>query len=621
MALQMPSPASLEIEAMPYPTAHPDTSVFEPMSQEYAVVSTPGPHPFTPLSSSETLATLVSKGNFQGADSLRKEMIAHHIPIPRDVLYLRAALHAITERRPRGSAKERLDAFEAWLSLAPDRHEAWQSFHDIRQRLFRSMDHLNLTLVHRFGLVLASKGYYSGDAARQVVSTLARYAQLSVVERYLCQVEDASRDYHSKKSTVPPSDLLAAEYSLSIRTVTLAGKDDAALRLISIAQSRGIHISNFTLNIVAKHAPDRQMVIDCIRTVYPSWTPQDTDARPVAVECETIPAGHSADVAVLAARLRSLRIALRSSFPPSPHALHNFITSYQALGRTRALTLLRSLACRHSPKSASTWAFTQMLHHRSRREPIHLLFVFTQHFHLVGVPRKTLLSFIRGTRGQQARKEHVKRWMAGPCPMNEKLWPSAYHTALVWEALVTLSPKTEKERLYALLVSLVRRSKEQELGTDQATLQLSPDTFDAAHFSPFVSSWARGSPVKAASVLRDMVQLGVGPSMIQWSMVARGYAQHDDPLVALRILDRLEDMERGRDDEAWGGEGGSRSPSNVLLGVHTNVLRGFVIAGDVPHAREVERRLVERLGYQAGDRPATDASIALLRGLEEGLPS
>ncbi|KAI9567485.1 hypothetical protein HD554DRAFT_968706 [Boletus coccyginus] len=629
--LPTPSPASLEIETMPYPTAHPDTSVFEPMSEEYA--SAPGSHPFTPLNSSETLASLVSKGDFRAAESLRKEMIAHHIPIPPDVLYLRAALHAITQRRPRGSAKEeRSDAFVAWLSLAPDRHKEWQSFHDIRQTLFRSMDHLNLPLVYHFGLVLASKGYYSGDAAMQVMSTLARYARLSVLEGYLRQVEDASRDYHLKTDTVPPSDLLADAYNLSVRTVALAGKGDAALGLILLAHSRGTHISDFTLSIVARHAPDRQMVIDRIRAVYPSWSLQDTDANPVIMACETIPAGHDADIAVLAARLRSLRIALRSPFPPSPRALHSFTTSYQALGRTRAPTLLRSLAYRYSPKSASAWAITEMLHHRSRREPIHLLSVFLQHFHLVGVPRKTLLSLIRGTRGQQTRKEHVKRWVVGPCPMNEKLWPSAYHTALVWEAIVSLSPKTEKQRLYALLLSLVRRSKEEDpqrdghgalqvRGADQAKLQLPPDTYDSAHFSPFVSLWARRSPAKAASVLRDMVHLGIEPSVIQWSMIARGYAQHDDPLVALRILDRLEDMERGRDDDTWRGEGEGRSskPPDALLGVHTNVLRGFVVAGDVQHAREVERRLVERLGYQLGDRPATDASIALLRGLEEGL--
>lgn len=627
MALQTPSPASLEIETIPYPTEHPDISVFEPMSEEYASLSTAGPHHFTPLSSSETLASLVLKGNFQAAESLRKEMISHHIPIPRDALYLRAALYAITERRPRGSAKERLDAFEAWLSLVPDRHEEWQSFHDIRQRLFRSMDHLNLTLVYRFGLVLASKGYYSGNAARQVVSTLARYARLSVVERYLHEVEDASRIYLSKKGTVPPSELLAGAYGLAIRTVALGGKDEAALDLISMAQSRGIHISDFTLNIVAKHAPDRQMVVARIRAVYPSWILQDTNPPPVSVECETTPEEYSVDIAVLAARLRSLRTAIRSPSPPSPHALHNFITSCQALGRTRAPVLLRSLAYRHSPKSASTWAFTEMLHHRSRREPIHVLFIFSHHFHSVGVPRKTLLSLIRGKRGQQARKDRVGRWVAPPFPMNEKLWPSAYHTALVWEAIVSLSPKTEKERLYTLLLSLVRQSKQQEVGwdgpssrqvpeADQARLQLPPDTYDAAHFSSFVSSWARRSPARAASVLRDMVHLGMEPSMIQWSMVARGYAQHGDPLVALRILDCLEDVERRREDDAAAK---STCPSDVLLGVHTNVLRGFVIAGDVEHAREVESRLVARLGYQAGDRPATDVSIALLRGLEDRL--
>ena len=630
-ALQAPSPASLEIETMPYPTTHPDVAVFEPMSEEYVSVSTPNARHFTPLTSSETLVSLVSKSNFNAADALRKEMISHHIPIPRNVLYLRAALHAITQRRPKGSAKERMDAFEAWLSFTPDRHEVWQSFHSIQQRLFRSMDHLNLTLVYSFGLVLASKGYCSGGAAMQVVATLARYALPSVVERYLREVEDAARKYYSKMEMDPPSDLFAGAYNLSIRTVALGGKGDAALRLISRLHSRGIHISDFTLNIVAKHASDRQMVIEQIQAMYPSWTFQDTGARPVTMECETISESQTADIAELAARLRALRNALRSPSPPSPHALQSFITSYQGTGRTRALPLLRALAYRHSSKSASTWAFTAMLHHRSRQQPLHLLLVFAQHFHLVGVPRKTLLSLIRGTRGQQARNEHLPQWMTGTCPISEKLWPSAYHTAFVWEAIVMLSPGTERERLYALLVSLVRRSRQadqepeqnHQTGADRprVRMQSPPDTYDAAHFSPFVSWWARRRPAKAASVLRDMVNLGVEPSVVQWSMVARGYAQHDDPSVALRILDRFAEMERGRDGDDDTGvaerEGEVKPPSDALLGIHTNVLRGFVLAHDVAHAREVERRLVGRLGYRVGDRPATDASIALLRELEE----
>lgn len=614
---------------MPYPTAHPDVSVFEPMTEEYAAVSTPGAHSFTPLSSSDTLASLVLNGDFQAAESLRKEMISHRIPIPHDILYLRAALHAITMRRPKGCAKERLDAFEAWLSLAPDRNEEWHAFHDIRQRLFLSMDHLNLTLVYRFGLALASKGYYSGNAAMQVVGTLARYATLAVLERYLREIENASRSYHFKRDTVPPPDSLASAYSLSIRTVALCGKGEAALVLVSLAHSRGIRIPDFTLNIAAKQAPDPKLAIDRIRAVCPSWTMQDMNTRPIRVDCETIPAEHTADIAVLAARLRSLRTAIRSSCPPSPRALHNFITSYQSLGRARALPLLRSLACRYSPKSASTWVFTEMLHHRTRRESIHLLFVFAHYFHLVGVPQKTLLSLIRGTRGRQAGKEYVKRWVVSPCPGTGKLWPSAYHTALVWEAIVALSSWKETERLYALLLFLVRKSRRpepapspeperQDVEADRPRVQLPPDTYDAAHFSPFVSWWARRNSARAGNVLWDMVRLGIDPTVVQWSMVARGYAQHDDSGVALRILDRVEDdaRSRARDGDGDGNSGLDLDSSEGVLGAHTNVLRGFVIAGDVAHAREVERRLVERFGYRVGDRPATDASIALLRALE-----
>jgi hypothetical protein len=72
-------------------------------------------------------------------------------------------------------------------------------------------------------------------------------------------------------------------------------------------------------------------------------------------------------------------------------------------------------------------------------------------------------------------------------------------------------------------------------------VQTPADAFDAAHFSPFVSSWSRlgrgrgRGPTEAARVLRDMMELGVNPTLVQWSMVARGYVQHGDAEVALRI--------------------------------------------------------------------------------------
>ncbi|KIJ15866.1 hypothetical protein PAXINDRAFT_76495 [Paxillus involutus ATCC 200175] len=623
---------------MPYPKTHPNASVFEDMSDDYTSLSTFGAHVSTPLTSSEALASLVSSDDFRAAETLRKEMVVHHVPIPHDSVYLRAALHAITERRPKGTPKERLERFEAWLSLAPERHEKWDSFYDIRERIFRAMDHLNLALVHRFGLVLASKGYYSGNAAMQVVATLARYARPLLVQNYLWELEDRARDYYSRRDRSLPADRFVAVYNLAARTQAIAGKAEAALQLLSIARSRGVQMSEFTLNIVAKHAPDRQHTIGHIRNIHPSWSMSDM-VSPDAHVSEATSSEHANETMVLAARLRYLRNAFRSPSPPSPYVLHNFITSYQALGRTRtrththstthpgtrirtrALTFLRALAYRHSPKSASTWAFTEMLHHRQRKEPVHTLLVFFQHFHLVGIPRKTVLSHIRGPRCQEERKNGVQRLCVPPYPMEEKLWPSAYHTAVVWDALVSLSTKTERKRLYSLLLALAEQSKQRESeasqSRDRVTLQLPQNTYDAAHFSPFVSSWARQDPGKALAVLRDMAGLGIEPGVVQWSIVARGYAQHGDPVIALRILDQLEVVEM--DQIKRGAEDAPRRPSDVLLGTYTNVLRGLVIAGDVERAREAEKRLVERLGYRAGDRPATDVSIGLLRALEARL--
>lgn len=189
------------------------------------------------------------------------------------------------------------------------------------------MDHLSLTLVYRFGLVLASKGYRSGDIAMQVVSTLARYARLSVVERYLRQVEDASRNYDSKRDIDTPSDLLSGAYSLAIRTFALGGKDAAALALTSTARSRGIHIPDFTLNMVAKRALDRQTAMDRIRAAYASWNVQDTTSHLVSIERNVIATEHAASRhrgAGSPSSYATRRHAITHA-PPSPHALHTFM--------------------------------------------------------------------------------------------------------------------------------------------------------------------------------------------------------------------------------------------------------------------------------------------------------
>lgn len=117
----------------------------------------------------------------------------------------------------------------------------------------------------------------------------------------------------------------------------------------------------------------------------------------------------------------------------------------------------------------------------------------------------------------------------------------------------------EQERLYALLSSFVWWSRqvgwdkgadpEQAGAGTRVRVQIPADAFDAAHFSPFVSSWSRLGVDEGVDLprqhrlLRDMMELGVGPTLV--SMVARGYAQHGSAEVVLRILDPMEEAERG----------------------------------------------------------------------------
>ncbi|KAH7886858.1 hypothetical protein F5I97DRAFT_1807228 [Phlebopus sp. FC_14] len=590
---------------MPYPQTRPDRSVFEDLTDEYTSVSAPA-SVFTPLTSSDALASLVLKGEFRAAESLREEMLLHRIPITYDVVYIQAALDAITKKRPKGAVDDRPDLFEAWLSLVPDAHEQRNTFTEVRHLMFRNMDYLNLQFICRFGLILGSKGYCAGNASMQVVSVLARYACPSVTEAYLRQLEEKCRSYHARVGSGSPEKSLSRAYNLAIRTLALAGRTKATLRLIHVAKERDISILDFTLSIASKTSPK-----------------QDVDHKSPALRPTSTIAEASPDS--LARRLWLLRKALTSHSPPSPYALLRFITDYRTEGRTRGTTLLRGRAYRHSAKSASTWAMAEMLYHRAREEHIYTLIVFAQHFHLIGVPGRSVLSRIRGQQGKSARQGRSRRLKSPSYPISEKLYPTRHHTALVWEALVKTSPKAERERLYSLLLKLVQGNlnRDQLLAAETSQplhLQLPANAFDAAHFAPFIQAHAKRDPKKASLVMNDMVNLGIQPQIVQWSMVARGYAQHGNPSTALRILDWLEDSERKQhmDDKPEREERLYR-PSDLLLGTCTNVLRGFVAGGDAENALEVERRLIERFGYVLGERRATDAAITSLRMLKTEL--
>ncbi|KAG2357322.1 hypothetical protein BDR07DRAFT_1380181 [Suillus spraguei] len=148
-------------------------------------------------------------------------------------------------------------------------------------------------------------------------------------------------------------------------------------------------------------------------------------------------------------------------------------------------------------------------------------------------------------------------------------------------------------------------------------LQLPRRTVDATHFLPFVKLHAkRGRPERAAGILKDMVRFELSPGVVQWSIVARGFAEYGDPAMAVSIIERLEEHDGSQVRAGVSGDHADRPPSILDIGLYTNVLRGFVLARRLEHAQDTEQRIRQRFEYVDGKLRATDDALRLLRNLE-----
>lgn len=120
------------------------------------------------------------------------------------------------------------------------------------------------------------------------------------------------------------------------------------------------------------------------------------------------------------------------------------------------------------------------------------------------------------------------------------------------------------------------------------------------------------------------MKLGLNPGVVQWSIVARGFAEHGDPAVVFVILKQLEgvigsqDRGAGDDDTGAAAEPADQAQTSSFpdIGFYMNVLRGFVLARKLEHAQDMEKRLRQKFDYVEGDLKATDDALRLLRNLE-----
>ncbi|KIM86795.1 hypothetical protein PILCRDRAFT_316585 [Piloderma croceum F 1598] len=639
---QLPSdhPSAKALEKMPYPTTSLDHSIFEEESLEYtSTVEELNSSAERIMSSVQVLLQMVSEGRYAAAEKLHAELVDMGVSIPPSHVYEKAARYVL---RPsfRGDP---LTAFTNWFSLIPGANVKLRKFRGMRTQLF-ARDHIpRIDIIMRFGLIAASKGH-ARYITPEVISVVVRHTEPAVSTQYLADFEKEAMKWTKsavrgmkgmKRGTLVLKDM----HSLAVRTQAIAGRLGEAVALVQAARHRGVNISEFTYSMLMRRlrrAGDEQ-ALDIVRELAPPHIQDTFDVPWTSASADEV-----AEVSTLASRLRTIRKAIKPhSCISHPHkSIADFIHDYrETTNRETAISLLRKRAFRCGRPSASDWVLAELHYHHSRNEFVHVLLVFKNYFHLLGVPADMVRFYIR-TRVHKRRigpgllrvdRTHGDFMSTTKRNSRPKLWPTPYHTALVWGALLWMNDNSTVDRLYRRLRSQalqnpvmisagdaespgVSASNDEGLGNQKDGLAQTPShVIDGAHFIPFLVAFTKRQQIEQAfQVMSDMVKLGIYPGVEHWTILAGFFARLGDARRVMWILDRMEADGDTADTRSNSDTGMPKFPAPTL-GTYTNVMKSFIQAGRWHLALDVRTRMMTRFQYVAGQWPPTDRVLSVLK--------
>ena len=642
---------------IPYPSTSPNPSIFESCSDEYGDVSLPRAAPTPTRSTTEVLEKLSWTRKFGEAEQVRKELLEMGVPIPHSIAYHRPA-HAVLRQRP--WRPNRAERFASWLSLLPNKPEHDKSPHldQIKMLLFSSSE-LDLESVARFGIILSSKGYIRSVGAT-VVACLTRYADPETSSRVLDEMLAADDDYKRNKLGLTKQketrfrDTSKRLWSIVVRTHCSINRPKVAFQVAKTVHERGIPLTQYTYQYLLgkleadglhEYAAEIRALSGCKSLDVAKNIIKDT---PTPEPILPISPNQSFDTNEALA-LATLKQSSLFGLPTYATDIVPYFDLYKTGGVRGgpAVIRLRSQAYELSLAAVSAVFLAELLHHHRRGQFIHVLWVFNRFFNAAGIPAEVV--------EQRLWKRHhyplhmrLNHWASPPritettFNLPSKLWPTCYHTSLVWTALVQLC--NNEEEVFALYDRLLKRTAGRSPPHDTADGSLNADRYDSAHFQPFlVANTLLRGPSQILRVLDDMQDRGIAPSARIIGTGAALHARHGEPEMALRMLgmmhDVLEERERERarlqeqeqeqeqqEYEEWDADADvtmagldvdstkseAARTQMLLIVAHTAVLRGLVDRRALRSARQVAKMLRDKFGFRldGSDPPATPATAA-----------
>ena len=596
----------------PVPRTRLDSSIFEVSEEdEYQSVAESFKHSLTATTpvatnssgfSSSSLLQLVRQRDYASASRVRTEMVQHHLPITPDLAFTLPAIHAVNSTV---DPAVRLREFSGWLSLIPvadERAKSRPAFGRLMY-LLTNNSQPDIDLVMAFVRICVSKGYLV-KIPDQMIPLVVRFAPPTVSLQFLedlrsLVIEKFTLDRQMRRKIRFWCKIAMTEY-LSVGLV------EEATKAFQMGLQYGLslpHVPSRWLGKAVAKNPDHFGLSDEVIAAFkrpktrlsrhrgPSRRPDLISDIPSAFS----PLGFDADPSDPRALLSRVWENTRTTKPPDPLDVVRFLETFDSQPAT--ILFLSSYNQRKPVRYRGQWILGEMLYYARRKEWRELIGAFDTYFFRVGVP---------GT-----IEEHKSRGRVTARNVAQRLFPSPYHTSLVWIATVEiLQGFRPVSTLFKEMIEQATAAKTRKYTqVGPSLVSTSTEMFDASHFTPFlVAAYRKRRYKHLVAVFGEMPRLGIEPEVGHLSLLAGAYAGRAEGYEAIRILERME--------VALKAEGMKQSPQPhhsvpKIAALYLPALKGFTARKDTHGASLVRRRILGH-GYVRGTSPGADRMLAKL---------
>ena len=593
----------------PVPKTQLDTSIFEVSEEdEYRSVAESFRHSVTATTpvatnssgfSSSSLLQLVRRRDYATANCVRAEMVQHNQPIAPNHAFIFPAIQAV---KSIADPAVRLREFSGWLSLLPVATKLQPKFGRLTY-LLSSSPQPNIDLVMAFTLICVSKGYVV-KIPDQMIPLVIRFAPPPVSLRFIedlrsLAIEKSTLGKHMKRK-------IRFWYKIAMIEYLGIGLVEEATRIAQMGLQYGLSLprvpSRWLGEAVANNPGRLEISEETLATLkrpkirLPHYR-ESSRRRGLKSEIPKAlnPLSLDTEPSDLEALLSRVWENTRTVEPPDPLDIARFLETFDSQP-----AIIQSLSAYNQSKPLryrGQWILGEMLYYARRKEWKELIGVFDTYFFRVGVPGNI--------------DEHKSRGRVTTGNSQQRLFPSPYHTSLVWTAVVELAQKARPiSTLFKEMVEQATAAKTRDyVRVGPPLVSTSTDMFDARHFTPFLVVAYREQRFKRMVVaFGEMSRLGIEPDLEQLSLLAGAYAGRAEGHQAVCILDRLEGLLKEK-----GANRSSRGHYSVsqIVALYLPALKWFMIRGDIPRALLVRSRMLCQ-GYVRGTHPHVDRRLAEL---------